>query len=206
MAFTLTNIICVATVVFSLIAFQNPGITERFMHIPYVEKRHKEYFRLVTHSFLHADFMHLLFNMLAMFTFGNQIEAVFKAIFDNGVLMFGLLYFLGVIAAALPDYFKHQNNLGYRSLGASGGTSAIMFSYIIFAPWSLIYVYFIPVPAVIAGAGFLVYSSWAGRKGQDNVAHDAHFWGAVFGFLFTIALKYELYMEFIHKLMAGPNI
>jgi membrane associated rhomboid family serine protease len=202
---SLTNIICVATVAFSLIGFQTPGIAERFMHIPYVEKRHSEFFRLVTHSFLHADFTHLLFNMLAMYTFGNQIEGVFRQKLDNGVLMFGLLYFIGVIIAALPSYFKHQNNIGYRSLGASGGTSAIMFSYIFFAPWNTIYVYFIPVPALIAGIAFLVYSSWAGRRGQDNVAHDAHFWGAVFGLLFTIVLFLGDLPYFIDKIMAGPN-
>ena len=149
------------------------------------------------------DLTHLLFNMLALFSFGRNVEYYFSKFYgSNGTLYFTLLYFGAILAASIPSYFKHQDNYGYTSLGASGGTSAIMFASLIFDPWSTILIYFIPVPAILGGIGYLAYSSWASKNSNDNIAHDAHFYGAVFGFLFPILVKPELLNFFISKLMS----
>jgi membrane associated rhomboid family serine protease len=143
-----------------------------------------EYYRLLSSGFIHADWMHLIFNMLALFLFGRYVESYFASMDKH--FLFIILYLGGIIAASLPSFIKHRNDGYYRSLGASGGVAAVLFSFVYFAPWEIIYVWFIPIPAIIAAVGYLVYSAYMSRKGRDAVNHDAHFWGAVYGFIFTL--------------------
>jgi membrane associated rhomboid family serine protease len=100
--------------------------------------------------------------------------------------------------------FKNRNNAHYASLGASGGVSAIVFAYIIFAPWS--WFAFPPVPAILFGIGYMWYSIYMGKKGTDNVNHDAHLWGALFGIAFIFITMPEQVLGFIQRLMdvQGP--
>lgn len=94
--------------------------------------------------------------------------------------------------------------MGYNSLGASGAVSAIVFASILFEPWNPIYLFFIPIgiPAVIFGVAFLAISQYLGNRGGDNINHDAHFYGALFGLLFTIVMKFSILLDFFQKLMS----
>jgi membrane associated rhomboid family serine protease len=143
-----------------------------------------EYYRLLTSGFIHADWPHLIFNMLTLYFFGENVEYYFTAL--GKPVLYPLLYTLGIITASLPSFAKHRNNGYYRSLGASGGVAAILFSFVYMAPWAVIRVWFVPIPAIIAAVLYLAYSAYMSRKSSDNINHDAHFWGAVFGFAFTL--------------------
>jgi membrane associated rhomboid family serine protease len=186
MELSYTLIFVVLTVITSLLAFNNSNIVNKFIMYPFAMKDDpKEYYRLISHGLIHADFGHLFFNMFALYSFGSYVEAVF-AMMGKPVL-YPCLYIFGIIAASLPDMVKHKNHSYYRSLGASGGVSAVLFSCVYFAPWTGIRIYFIPIniPAIIFAVLYLAYSVYMSRKGTDNVGHDAHFWGSVFGFVFT---------------------
>jgi membrane associated rhomboid family serine protease len=180
-----TLIIVIVTVLISLSAFSNDALYHKLILWPKKMHQPGEYYRLLTSGFIHADYMHLIFNMLALFLFGRNVEALFMM---NGmpVILFPILYLAGIVAASLPSFVKNKDNSYYRSLGASGGVSAVLFSFIYFAPWQTIYIWFIPIPGILAAVGYLIYSAYMSRRGGDNVNHDAHFWGAVFGFLFTL--------------------
>jgi membrane associated rhomboid family serine protease len=180
-----TLIIVIVTVLISLSAFSNDALYHKLILWPKKMHQPGEYYRLLTSGFIHADYMHLIFNMLALFLFGRNVEVLFMM---NGmpVILFPILYLAGIVAASLPSFVKNKDNSYYRSLGASGGVSAVLFSFIYFAPWQTIYIWFIPIPGILAAVGYLIYSAYMSRRGGDNVNHDAHFWGAVFGFLFTL--------------------
>ena len=161
-----------------------------------------QYYRLLTSGFIHADFMHLIFNMLTLWFFGKVLEERYFMYF--GKFTFLIFYLAAITLSDLPSYIKHKNNSSYASLGASGGVSAILFAYIILAPWSTIYLFFLPVPAIVFGVVYLVYSQYMARKGGDNINHDAHFWGAVIGVAGVLILDNEAIPRFI-QLIQRPE-
>jgi membrane associated rhomboid family serine protease len=143
--------------------------------------------------------MHLAVNLFVLFGFGISVELAYKTLFGSmmGGVYYLLLYVLGLAASSIFDYFKHRNNYGYNAVGASGAVSSVLFAAILFSPTSILLLYgIIPIPAVIGGALYLGYSYYMGRKGTDNIGHDAHFWGAVWGFAFTALLDYRLLFSF----------
>src|SRR5688572_19410329 len=106
-----------------------------FMMNPYYAHRKQQYYRFVSSGFIHKDHMHLLWNMLSFYFFGTAIERQFHALFGQvGSLYFIALYILAIVVSDIPTYFKHKNHVGYNSLGASGGVSAVIFAFIIFEP------------------------------------------------------------------------
>ncbi len=206
---SLTLIIVILTGIVSYQAFSNISMKEKLLLHPRSIKKHKEYYRFLTHGFVHADWGHLLINMYVLYVFGRQIEYAFDMIFSPslGKILFLGLYLGAIILSSLPDYFKHKHNPYYGALGASGGTSAIVFAFIIFGPWE--WFRFPPLPAIVIGIGFLWYSSYMGKKGIDNIGHDAHFWGAVFGFVFTMTM-FSIFEPsrvdiFLGQLLSGPK-
>ncbi|MEX1202568.1 MAG: rhomboid family intramembrane serine protease [Ferruginibacter sp.] len=192
MSFThapITFLLIAANILFSIIGFYNAGFLTKTIGWPYYSKRNKEYYRFISSGFLHADWMHLFFNMFTLFFFGQNLEIIFNLCFTGGGYLYLLLYFAGLIAADLPSYFKHQNDQNYRSLGASGAVSAVVFASILFDPWSQLALYgFIKMSALIFAVVYVVYCIYMGKQNQDNVNHDAHLWGSVFGLLFTLIL------------------
>jgi membrane associated rhomboid family serine protease len=207
--FTITNIIIAITCIISLIAFNNPDLKFKFMFYPYQIKRNNQHQRFLSHAFIHADYMHLFFNMFTLYSFGNLLESTFLPYaFDNKAkIIYILLYTLAIYASSIYDYIKHKDNSGYMSLGASGATSAVLFACILFIPWPEkggISLFFLPIsiPPIIFGVLYLAYSAYAAKKSNDNIGHDAHFFGAIFGFLFLIVLKPTLFLEFIDKILA----
>lgn len=188
----------------SYMAFQNADLSGKLQFNAAQIIHRKEYYRLVSHAFIHANWPHLVVNMLVLYFFGRNIEAYFGYFFGNKATAFYLLlYFGGILASNLWSLIKHQNNYYYNAVGASGAVSAVLFATIFFQPWEPLYLFMVlPIPGILFAAGYLVYSYQMSRKQADNVAHDAHFLGAVFGFVFPILLKPDLFDNFIDNLFA----
>jgi len=189
---SITLLLIVVTSLISYQAINDPTLKNKLLQHPFLEHHHKEYYRLITNGFVHANWVHLLVNMFVLYEFGEM----------KGRLLYLMLYLFTIVASSIPTHFKHKDNQYYRGLGASGATSGILFSFILFHPWSMLGLFFvIPCPAIIAAFLFLFYSSWASKNSNDNIAHDVHFYGAIFGFLFTIALNQEFFTDFLTRLV-----
>ena len=190
------SIIFVFTIVTSLYAFYDNSVYGKFMLHPYSVSKGNSIYTLITSGLIHADWMHLFFNMFTFYAFAFTLERLM------GSWQFGLLYFLGLILSDIPTVFKHKDNFHYNSLGASGAVSAVLFSYILFNPMSKIYIMFIPIgiPAVVFGFLYLIYCAYASRNSRDHINHDAHFFGALTGLIFTIILVPGIIQNFISVL------
>ena len=161
-----------------------------------------EYYRLFSHGFVHANWEHLIVNMIVLFSFGRAIEMYFEYGFGRMAnAYFLILYFGGMLVSNAYALYKHRNNYYYNAVGASGAVSAVLFAAIFFEPWNKIYFFgVLPIPGIVFAGLYLAYSYYMGRKQNDNVAHDAHFLGAVFGFVFPILLNSSLFQRFMDKL------
>jgi membrane associated rhomboid family serine protease len=159
-------------------------------YAPAIAQR-KQYYRFLSHGFLHADYLHLGFNMFALYSFGTAVESMLYSndcVFGTrGKLFYIILYIGGLIVASIPDYIKHRNNYNYRSLGASGAVSGVIFAAIALLPQLPIRFFFIPVdiPGYIFGLVYLAISAYLDKRGGGNINHSAHFWGAAYGLIFT---------------------
>lgn len=200
----ITWIIIGVTTLVSYLAFQNSELKNKLLYNAAKVIHGKEYYRLVSHAFIHSNWTHLMVNMFVLYFFGRNIEAYFGYYFGNkAILYFLLLYFGGILASNVWSLIKHQNNYYYNAVGASGAVSAVLFAAIFFNPWEKLYLFaVIPIPGILFALGYLFYSYQKGKKDDDNVAHDAHILGAVFGFIFPILLKPALFGAFIDKLFA----
>lgn len=196
---SLSLIIIIITCVISIMSFNRPGEIDKLSLWPYMVKEHKQYYRFITAGLVHADYMHLGFNMLTMWFFGKYIEMIFQDLFGSR-LYFLVFYVLALIISDVPSYIRHRNNYGFRSIGASGAVSAVVFAFILFQPWAKIVVFVIPMPAILYGVLFLGYSVYMSRRGGDGINHDAHFWGAVFGVVFPLVIRPELAGYFIQQI------
>lgn len=192
------------TVVVSWQAWDKPRLLDRLILWPPAVERQRQYDRLLTHGFIHADWGHLIFNMIALYSFGPAMESYFAGrITAIGYLVF---YLSAVVIAILPTYVRHKQDASYRSLGASGAVSAVLFAFILLDPWAGIYVFLIPVaiPAFLFAGLYLGYTIWMDKRGGDNVNHSAHLWGALYGVGFTLLLNPELAARFVRRL-ASPG-
>lgn len=203
MTFSITYVLIGITVLVSWLAFNNRQLLERLILWPPAIDRRKQYDRLLTHGFIHADWMHLLFNMITLYSFGQAMETFYvERIGQLGYLGF---YLSAIVVAILPTFLKHRHDAEYRSLGASGAVSAVLFSFILLAPWSPIYIFLIPIgiPAFLFAAIYVGYSIWMDKRGGDNVNHSAHLWGAAYGMLFTVLLEPRVATTFVGRLLSG---
>lgn len=202
-----TLIIVAVTSVVSIIAFSNRQLFDRLLLSPYKVMHKKEYYRIVTHGFVHADWMHLIVNMFVLWSFGTGLQQWFNALQYQGIIASATLhliviYFGGMIIASLSTVIKHKNSVYYSSVGASGAVSAVVFATIFFEPWQPLYLFaIIPIPGILFGAAYLWYSSYMSKKGGDNINHDAHFYGAVFGFIYPILIDPSLAVHFFNQLV-----
>jgi len=187
------SLIFVFTVITSLYAFYDNSIYGKFMLHPYSVSKGKNIFTLITSGLIHADWMHLFFNMFTFYAFAFTLERLM------GSWQFGLLYFVALILSDIPTVFRYKDSFNYNSLGASGAISAVLFSYILFNPMSKIYIMFIPIgiPAVIFGFLYLIYCAYASKNSRDGINHDAHFYGALTGLIFTIIFVPDILQNFI---------
>jgi membrane associated rhomboid family serine protease len=194
-----TLAILVLTSIVSFAAFSNPALLERLVLWPPAITRRHQYDRLLTSGFVHADFAHLLFNMFTFFSFGAYMERLFTP--RIGALGYAAFYAAGIVISALPSFLRHREDAGYRSLGASGAVSAVLFAYILIKPWSMILVFAFPVPAIVFAFVYLGYTIYMDRRQTDRINHSAHLWGAVYGILFTLALDPGLAGRFLAQLV-----
>ena len=200
MDFSLTIVIVAITVLVSWRAFNDRALLERLILWPPAVERRKQYDRLLGYGFVHADWMHLIFNMITLWSFGTAVERVFSEwITPVGYVLF---YLSAIVVSILPTYITHRNDANYRSLGASGGVSAVLFAFILFDPWSTLIIFPIPVPipAFLFAILYVGYSIWMDRRGRDNVNHSAHLWGAAYGLLFTVLLEPKVLAHFTQTL------
>lgn len=199
--YSITTIIIVLTSVVSFLAFNNSRLMNTLIFWPPAVSMRHQYYRFVTCGFIHADIMHLAFNMITLYFFGKTLENYYMGILGLQHYYFTILYLSALIVANIPSYIKQRDNYNYRSLGASGAVCAVMFAFIMIDPWETLYIFFrIPVPAIIYAALFLGYSIYMSRRGGDNVNHDAHLWGAFYGVLFTIAVRPSVIGSFLNEL------
>lgn len=208
---SLTLIIIVITGIVSYMCFENYDLKSKLLFHPVSISQRNEWYRFLSHGFIHADMSHLLINMFVLYQFGEFIESYFTQEYmfgqATGRLVFLGLYLGAIVFSSIYSYFKHQNNPQYGALGASGATSAMVFAYIMFNPWG--WFIFPPVPGIVLAVGYLFYSSYMGKRGGDNIGHDAHFYGAVFGVIFMLIATYiqepQMLDMFLERFLAGPT-
>ena len=144
--------------------------------------RRGEQIRMISSAFLHANPPHLIFNMLTLYFFADSV------IFALGTTNFVIIYIGSLLIGNLLSYFFHKDEYHYSALGASGAVSGILYAAILLRPeMKLAFIFVpIPIPAYIFGIGYLLYSIYGMRAQNDNIGHDAHFGGAVGGYLITL--------------------
>lgn len=202
----MTLIIIIVTAIISVFAFSRDDILDKMMLNPYQVFHKKEWFRIITHGFLHSDWTHLLINMFVLYFFGRNVESWFQELklegYINSVtITYSLLYFGGIIISSLITLFRYRNDRWYNSVGASGAVSAVVFTSIFFSPLERIYFFaVIPIPGIAFALIYLIYSSYMSRRKTDNINHDAHFLGAVYGLLFPILISLDMLSHFIKGL------
>jgi membrane associated rhomboid family serine protease len=196
---TVTIVLIAITSVISYFAFSNARLMDALIFWPPAITRGGQVHRFLSYGLVHADFAHLLFNMITLFFFGSIMERLFAPYI--GVMGFVGFYLGGLLVAILPAYLRHRNDPNYRSLGASGAVSAVLFAYILIEPWALLLVFVVPVPAIVFGVLYVAYTIWAERRGGDNINHTAHLWGAVYGVLFTLVMEPRVAGLFVQRLL-----
>jgi membrane associated rhomboid family serine protease len=191
--FSITVFIIIITAIVSIFAFSSQKAMDDLIFFPAAISENRQYYRFITYGFIHADWMHLIFNMYAFYLFGQFTEDAFNQLFGDsrGPVLYIAFYILALIVSIYPDFLRYRHNYQYRSLGASGAVSAIVFAYILLNPVGGIGLIFIPVfvPGFLFGILFLVISYFLAKKGRSRVNHFAHIWGAIFGLVFLIILS-----------------
>jgi membrane associated rhomboid family serine protease len=167
---------------------------------PAISMRH-QYYRFLTCGFIHADLMHLALNMFTLYFFGRGLENYYMGRLGLQDYYFTILYLSAMVIANIPSYLKQHDNYNYRSLGASGAVCAVLFAFILISPWETLRLYAaLPIPAILYAALFLGYTIYMSRRGGDNVNHDAHLWGAIYGVVFTIVARPSVVSSFLNEL------
>lgn len=205
MQMSATLIIIVLTCVISLIAFYQEGLMEDLAMYPYEIRTRHQYYRFLTNGFVHANWMHLFFNMYSFYWVGQAVEGILAQI-SSWHYMFPLYYGLGIVIPSIPYFFRHRFDPNRLAVGASGAVSACIFSIVLIEPWSPIWIFFIKMPLILYGVVFLAISAYMANRDSGTgggIAHGVHFWGAVYGFVFPIILEPSLLSRFIAQLL-GP--
>lgn len=191
------SLIFIFTIVTSLYAFSDNSLYGKFMLHPYSVSRKYKIYTLITSGLIHADWMHLIFNMMTFYFFAFKLEMLI------GSWQFGLLYFVSLILSDIPSVIKHKNDMWYNSLGASGAISAVLFSFILFDPMAKMIIFPLPIPiwAWLFGILYLAYCWQMSRNSRDNINHDAHLFGALSGLILTVLLVPGIIPNFIDRLL-----
>ena len=194
----LTLALLAVTCLVSFLAFNSPRMIEKLILWPPAVKR-GEWWRLVTYGLIHADVGHLAFNMITLYFFGRVIEPFLVG--EIGQVGYVAFYVAALVFSILPTYATNRDNPEYRSLGASGAVSAVLFAFILTNPWSMLLVFFIPMPAIVYAVAYTAYSIWMDRARKDNVNHSAHLWGAAFGVALMLVVEPRLLRVFLTRLL-----
>jgi membrane associated rhomboid family serine protease len=200
---SITLIIIAITVLVSFNCFSNRSLFDKLLFNAYSVSHQKQWYRIFSHALVHGDWMHLGVNMFVLWSFGTSVERYFTAYFGfKGTILFIILYLGGVAFASASALIKHKDNYYYNSVGASGAVGAVLFASILLNPMSSIYLLFIPIgiPAFIFGPLYIAYEVYMAKRSNDNIAHDAHYWGAAFGFVLPILFEPKLFLVFIEQI------
>ncbi len=197
----------VVTAILSFSAFNNASLFDKWIYSPYKTKHYGEYYRIISHMFIHADVTHLVFNLFSLYFLGSFLEYQWIGEFGTmkGELHFLAVYFLGGFFATLIPYIRHQENPSYQSLGASGAVSAVIFAAILWNPNMELGLLFIPIPipAYVFGPLYLAFEFFADKRGKGNIAHDAHIGGALFGIIYVLIINIDKGKEFFSIILGG---
>lgn len=200
MTFNITLIIIIITSVTSFMAFRNNALMEKLIFYPPDIAKRKQWYRFFSNGLIHADIGHLAFNMYSFYLFGNLAEGDFAEIFgDNGKLVYVFMYVSALGACLIPTYTRHKENYHYRSLGASGAVSAVIFAAIFLEPLNEIGLIFIPglnIPGYVFGPLFLIITAYLDKRGGGGINHSAHLWGSVYGIVFLAVMSFALHTGF----------
>ena len=208
---SITLIIIIVTVIVSFSANSNAQLYNKLLFNPYLVHHNKEWYRLFTHALIHdnQNIFHLIFNMYVLYSFGDIVETILvNEMGVMGKIYYMFIYVGGVAVASLPALARHKNNYGYNSVGASGAVSAVLFAVIAFMPFTGgIGIIFLPftINPLLFGVLYLAYEIYMDKRSNDNVAHDAHIWGAIYGFLFALIFVPGAFVNFIGQLMGALN-
>jgi membrane associated rhomboid family serine protease len=204
----MTLVFVVVTSIISVFCFSNRAWLEKLQFNPYRVYHKKEYYRLITHGFVHADWVHLIINMLVLYSFGSALELYLGELRNSEILNYSpavyyvILYFSALVISSLTTLKKYKDEYHYNAVGASGAVSTVLFACIFFNPWhKLLFWAIIPVPGILFGVLYLWYSQYMGKRNNDNINHDAHFLGALYGLTFPILLEPRLFYGFIQQLI-----
>jgi membrane associated rhomboid family serine protease len=198
LSLSVTLVLIGITCLISFLAWKSPALMARLILWPPAVARRGQIDRLITYGFVHADGTHLLFNMITLYFFGGLIERLYTS--QLGSFGFIAFYLGALLVSILPSYSRHRQDPDYRSLGASGAVSAVLFAFILIQPWALIIVFVIPLPAILYAVLYVGYSIWMDRRGGDNINHSAHLWGAAYGVVFTVLMDPRILRLFLTQL------
>jgi membrane associated rhomboid family serine protease len=197
-----TMLLIAINVIVSLIGFNNAAFVDKTILWPYRMSREGQYYRMITSGFLHADMAHLFFNMFTLFFFGRAIEIYFSYYGLGGTISYLILYFTALIVSDISSVIKYKDAYHYRALGASGAVSAIVFAAIVFNPWGAIYLFgALKISSLVYAILFIVFCVYMSKRGQDNVNHDAHLWGSLYGLAFTLLLIWFIRPELMQGIL-----
>jgi len=200
----ITTSILLITAAVSILSFSRPRMFEVLKFSPYDVWHEREWHRMLSYGLVHGGWGHLIFNMITLLCFGRIVEQYFAAAFGDttGPVLYVVLYVTALAVSSIGDLVKFRNDPYYSAVGASGAVSAILFACILFEPRMGIYIYLIPipVPAYIFAPLYLVYCIVMARKNVDNIGHSAHFWGAVYGLVFPLLLRPDIFTHFLSQL------
>lgn len=204
---SITIMLVIIISLISILGFYNEREVSRFQFNAFKIYHKKQYYRLLSHALVHANWEHLLVNMIVLWSFGTAVEHYFHLYFGGNAAYYYLGLFVGsVVLSSSWSLIQHRNNLYYNAVGASGAVSAILFAAIFFNPWENIYFFgILPMPGIIFGLLYLYYSFYMSRRKLDNIGHETHFLGAVIGFCTPVLLEPSLFMEFITLLFSPSN-
>lgn len=213
---SITLIIILVTTATSLYAFSREDVLSKSLFNPFLVKNRNQWYRVFSHAFVHANYLHLILNMYVLYSFGEAVELIFtrqeyfNALFPDiefwgsfrGSLNYVLLYAGGMVFATIPSFRKHGDNPMYNSLGASGAVSAVVMALITLLPTTTLSIIFLPIrfPAFVGGILYLAYEYYMNKRGGTGIAHDAHLWGAIFGAVFMLALDFSFAIHFFYQI------
>lgn len=193
--------IIILTSLISFLAFNSHKLMDGLIFWPPAVHMRHQYYRFITCGLIHADFMHLAFNMFTLFFFGKVLENYYMGELGLQHYYFLILYLSALVASNIPTYLKRKDDYNYRSLGASGAVCAVLFAFILISPWEKVVLYFVSIPAILYAVLFLAFEIYMGKRGGDNINHDAHLWGALYGVLFTVAVHPSVIRSFVNELI-----
>lgn len=197
---SITLFIVLATAMVSVSALNNRDLFYKLDFQPFMIQRNKQWYRFLSHAFVHADWGHLAVNMYVLYQFGKLVESYFEVMFpDMWQIYFVLLYVGGILFSTIPGYARNRENYGYHGVGASGAVSAIVYSFILMEPMAPLGIIFIPIsmPAIVFGLLYLVLEIYLDRNRKSNIAHSAHYFGGLFGVFFTAIVEPDLVLQYL---------